>query len=58
LFLLGEESGSQLTISTFSKKFVREVRSVVSYYFSLEKLIDLGEQFIFYCMKELELKPN
>jgi hypothetical protein len=44
-------------LPTFGKKFVAEVRDVIVYCYSLEKLVNLGKQFIFYRKKEMELKP-
>jgi hypothetical protein len=45
LILLGEESGSQQIIATFSNEVVEEVILL----YSLERLVDLGKQLLFYC---------
>lgn len=43
--LLGEESRSKQIIATFSNAVVEEVILL----YSLERLVDIGKQLLFYC---------
>jgi hypothetical protein len=48
LFLLGEESGSQQLIATFSKEVVEEDILLLF----LGELMDLGKQLLVYCKRD------
>jgi hypothetical protein len=40
-------------LATFSKQVVE----ITILLYSLERKVDLGKQILFYCMREMELKP-